>query len=365
MRDDVRTVAFTCWYATWSAVLPRSGVRRPRKVVAAVLALVVVAAAGCTGAPTEDDRGDEKPPEQVEGPFRAFTPDSWWNLPVPDDAPDHPREEQILEYMQTAEEAGDGCLRLAGARDNVWGQPVYWAEPDDPAYEIEVDLLDDTGGLRPVRIPRGARPAPSNDREMTVFDLERGHAVALTEAVYDEETDTWSASGATITYLDSNGLHVRTGRASDPRNIGSHRGNNAAVLMARIDEVTAGRIDHVLKVASGPEVSTRHVFPMVGSDGHSRHRDAPPQGLRLRLRPSLDLDALGLQPQALVIARAMQSHGIYIGDSAGATALKLEDTRTEGRGQLWEVSETALCGLPLSTRFWDVLPAGYEPPPPG
>jgi hypothetical protein len=158
---------------------------------------------------------------------------------------------------------------------------------------------------------------------------------------------------------------VRTGRASDPRNIGTHRGNNAAVLMARFDEVTAGRIDHVLKVASGPEVSWRHVFPMVGSDGHSPNRDAPPQGLRLRLRPSIDLDALGLDPEALVIARALQYHGMYIGDSAGVTALKLEDTRTEGRGQLWKVSPTALCGLPLSSRYWDVLPEGYEPPPPG
>ena len=33
--------------------------------------------------------------------------------------------------------------------------------------------------------------------------------------------------------------------------------------------------------------------------------------------------------------------------------------------KLWEVSETALCGLPLSPQYWDVLPAGYEPPLPG
>ena len=60
-----------------------------------------------------------------------------------------------------------------------------------------------------------------------------------------------------------------------------------------------------------------------------------PEGLRLRIKPSINLHALGLHPQALAIAQAMQTYGVYLGDSGGSTALKLEDTRTEGRGQLW------------------------------
>jgi hypothetical protein len=136
-------------------------------------------------------------------------------------------------------------------------------------------------------------------------------------------------------------------------------------MMVRFDEVQSGRIDHVLKVASGPEVSFRHVFPMVGSDGDSTDPAAPPQGLRFRIKPSVDLGALGLDPQALVIARALQRYGFYIGDSAGTTALKVEDTRLEGRGELWRMAPTALCGLPLTPRYWDVLPEGYQPAGPG
>ena len=89
----------------------------------------------------------------------------------------------------------------------------------------------------------------------------------------------------------------------------------------------------MLKVASGPDVSPRSVFPMVGSDGSSSNPSAPPQGLRFRIKPSVDLDSLGLPRQALVIARALQQYGFYIGDSGGVTALKLEDTRLEGRGR--------------------------------
>jgi hypothetical protein len=330
--------------------------------LASVVTLSVATA--CTSeAPRGDPReGDWHSPAVVaEEPFRAFDSDSWWNTPVPRNAPSHPRAEQVLEYMHTAEGAGDGCVRLSGAEDSPWGQPVYWAEPGDPEYDVAVDA-EDAPEFRTLRIPQGADPAGNNDGSMTVFDVERGYVVAFTEAAFDADTETWSARAATVTYLDSNGLHARTGRSTDSRNVGTHRGNNGAVMMARFDEVEAGHIAHVLKVASGPEVSRRFVFPMVGSDGNSRDRAAPPQGLRFRIKPSIDLETLDLEPQALVIATALQQYGFYIGDSAGVTSLKLEDTETEGRGQLWEIPTTALCGLPLSAEYWDVLPEGYEPP---
>jgi hypothetical protein len=263
--------------------------------------------------------------------------------------------------MSTAEESAEGCVRLAGAGDSQWGQPVYWASSEDPTYQVAVDKDDPPPELQNLRIPEGALAANNNDGSMTLFDVERGYVVALTDAAYDADSGSWRASGATVTYLDSNGYDVRTGQASDERNRGSHRGNNAAVMMARFDEVDAGRIEHVLKVASGPDPSSRAVFPMVGSDGDSSDPAAPPQGLRFRIKPSVDLESLGLPEQALVIARALQDYGFYIGDSGGVTALKLEDTQIQGRGDLWDLAPDALCGLPLSPRYWDVLPEGYQP----
>jgi hypothetical protein len=321
--------------------------------------------AACTAEPSSDDV-DAAPPSSatVDGrPLRAFTPDSWWNTPVPADAPENSRAEEILEYMSTAKESGDGCLRLAGADENAWGQPVYWAEPGDPEYHVEVDIADDLPELHSLRIPHGAEAADNGDGSMTLFDVERGYTVAFTDAEYHALTDTWSASGATVTYLNSNGYHARTDVASDPRNLGTHRGNNAAVMMVRYDEVQAGGIEHVLKVASGPEVNRRFVFPMVGSDGDSKNPDAPPQGLRFRISPSVDLEELRLDRQTLVIAKALQEYGFYIGDSAGVTALKLEDTNSSGRGQQWKMPATALCGLPFTPENWDVLPEGYRPSP--
>ncbi|MBA2560069.1 MAG: hypothetical protein H0V07_09315 [Propionibacteriales bacterium] len=295
--------------------------------------------------------------------YRAFSADSWWNSPVPWNAPTNPAASQILDYMRTAPESGGGCLTLAGAGDSPWGNPIYWAEPSDPTYDVK-----GVEGVRPpelsnLRIPVSAEPAANNDGTMSVYDRDKGYVALLTNASYDRGSDEWSATGATVTYLRSNGLSVDTGQSDDERNIGSHRGNNGATNTVSWDMVQAGAVRHVMKVALGPEVLNRAVFPMTGSDGDYEGTDAavPPQGLRLRIKPSVDLESMDLNPQALVIASALQRYGFYIGDSGGTTALKLENTEAEGRGRLWKVTADNLCGLPFTPAYWDVLAEGYDP----
>jgi hypothetical protein len=198
---------------------------------------------------------------------------------------------------------------------------------------------------------------------MTIYDVDRGYVVALTDAAYDATSDTWSASGATVTYLASNGLNAKTGRSDEPRNKGTHRGNNGPTMAVSWDQVQEGDLGHVLKISSGPPAADRFIFPMVGSDGQYDGSDpgVPPEGLRLRLKPSIHLDSLGLAPEALVIARAIQQYGVYIGDSGGRTSLKVENTVAEGRGQLWNLERDALCSLPFDPRYWDVIAEAFDP----
>jgi len=305
----------------------------------------------------------ESRPSPIPQPAsRAFSADSWWNTPLPEQTPVHPAEKEILEYMRTAPESAPGCLTLAGAGESHWGTPYYWASPSDEAYDVRT-ISERPPELASLRIPERAEPAKNTDGTMSVYDLEKGYVVALTRAEYDADLDSWSASGATVTYLDSNGLHVGTGRSDDERNDGSHRGNNGSTMAVAWGQVQSGAIRHVLKVALGPEVSERHIFPMVNSDGDHIGGDpaVPPQGLRMRIRSSVDLAVRGLSPQALVIARALQKYGFYIGDSGGTTALKLENTRAEGRGQLWNVRADDLCGLPFTPDYWDVVAETYDP----
>lgn len=348
-----------------------------RRLIVALLVLAVAVAVfvvvvrpfggGGDGTPKGTSHGPSvahKAPLDARGrPYRPFRDNSWWNTPVPVNAPGDPASAQVLNYLSTAPESGHGCLRLAGAQHNKWGQPAYWAQPSDPAYDVQGLPAGAPSEARHLRIPKGANGAANSDGTMTVYDVARGYVVLLTDAHYDKATDTWSASGATVTYLDSNGLLDTAGRSGDPRNVGTHRGNNGATSYVRYDMVQAGEVRNVLKIAAGPALANRFVFPMTGSDGTVTDTavGAPPEGLRLRLKPSLNLRGLGLHPQALAIAEALQKYGVYLGDSGGTTALKLEDTRAEGRGQLWTVTADDLCMLPFTPQFWDVLPEGYDP----
>lgn len=342
--------------------------RRYRSSVAVTAAVVLVAAAA-VGAALLRSPGRARParlqhvPQAVRAQ-RAFEPRSWWNTPLPTHVPQDPYAVQILHHLQTAPQAGRGCLMLAGAGQHPqWGTPIYWAKSTDPAYRVSGVRPGAPAQLTHLRIPRGAVPSASTDQTMIIYDRSAGYVTALTGAHYHPGSDTWTARGATVTYLDSNGLNVKTGHSDNPANVGTHRGNNAPTMVVSWDQVNAGAVRHVLKVASGPELSDRYVFPMTGSDGDytGNNPAVPPEGLRLRIRPAVDLAALGLDPQALVIARALQRYGIYLGDSSGTTALKLEGTIAEGRGQLWQLPADALCQLPFTPRYWQVIAPGYSP----
>jgi hypothetical protein len=336
--------------------------------VVAALVVGLVGVGAVVGVVIRSGRDESPPHGPVPSPGpefdkRAFSPDSWWNTPLPTHAPDDPDSRAILKYLSSGPESGMGCLTLAGAGDSPWGQPIFTSRHSDPVYSVDVGAPVTLPELENVRIPRDARPAGTSDAAMTLYDPRKGYVVMFTGLRYDPDDDSWSASGATVTYLDSNGLHVDTGLSDDPRNQGSHRGNNGATAAVSWNEVREGEIRHVLKMAAGPEVSDNWVFPMVGSDGDSTSSDpgVPPQGLRLRIKPSVDLDELDLDPQALVIARALQLYGTYIGDSGGRSAIKLENTEVQGEGQKWKVDAEALCQLPFSPEYWDVIEPGYDP----
>src|SRR5690349_1985075 len=99
--------------------------------------LVVLVLRGAVEADGPPLRADAPPARSVGEPAaRAFTDNSWWNTPLPRDAPSNPHAAAILDYLRTAPESGPGCLVLAGAGASRWGQPMYIARPGDRAYHV-------------------------------------------------------------------------------------------------------------------------------------------------------------------------------------------------------------------------------------
>ena len=299
-----------------------------------------------------------------DAPFRAFTASSYWNTPAPADAPVDPASARIIEWLKNDNKPD--YVRIAGVKaSGVWGSPIFWAKDGDPAYAVqEQERKGKKFKLPPefasLRIPKGARPDPTSDAEFAVYDLARGYVAHLWAAQYDPSVEAWSAGGGAIHYLESNGLDGAWTQFpdTDPRNCG-HRGVPAPVMAVRLDEIQAGAVRHVLKVAVNT-TKAAHVFPMVGDEHGTEADDAPPEGARLRIKPSVDLAQRDLSPAARAIAVALQQYGAVIGDqSGGPINLKVENTMAEGRGPLWEgvLTDDALASIPLDD--YEILQLGY------
>jgi hypothetical protein len=274
------------------------------------------------------------PPPPPGDPYRAFSNDSYWNTPLPSNAPIDRKSKDYIAYLKR-NPVGNFVMLSGADRDGQWGTPIYWAKTSDPTYNVKSHRYYVPPEFGALRIPRGARPDPTPDGEMMIYDLNRGYVAALWQARYDPYSNSWTAGGGDIFYVASNGLDGRLPESNEPRNTGAHRGAAPPIFAVRFDEIQAGSIRHVLKVAI-PNPRSMFVFPMTGSDGRSNELNAPPEGARFRLKPSIDLKSMKLTPAQYAVAKAAQDYGFVVTDASGApVATGLENVVAEGRGWLW------------------------------
>jgi hypothetical protein len=293
-------------------------------------------------------------------PFRAFTSSSYWNTPLPVDAPVDQNSEELIAFLER-DNAAD-YIELAGlGPEGEWGMPIYFASRADRRYAIRNTCSQSQPPeFRSIPIPAGAMPDPTTDAAMTVYELGEGLVYGLWRARYEAERDEWQACGGAVYYLESSGLEGGLPGSDEQRNQG-HRGLPPTTFAVRYDQIASGSIDHVLKIALN-HTGCRHVFPMTGDECGSRARFAPPEGARIRLKPSIDLLQMGLTDPQLVIAQALQRYGAVIGDQSGESAqLKVENMVAEGYGQLWTelIAEDALSMFTF--RDFEFIRLGWRP----
>lgn len=210
-------------------------------------------------------------------------------------------------------------------------QKAYFFSEDDRVKNSE-DLVEKTTGEIPFPFygaPSGIFPydIKYNDERYTNPEI-RGD---LSLAIYDfgtglfreyfmvqkQEKGGWHfhASGY---YQGRPGL--RDGLAADNYWMQLTRGSSAVVGMLNplsqvgISEVLEGEINHALSVTLPDARQDRCSFPARQCDGTDLSDNAAWEGQWFRIRPDANLDALGLKPLTLIIAKAIQKYGGYGAD---------------------------------------------------
>ena len=213
-----------------------------------------------------------------------------------------------------------------------WTVPVFYADESTPRYDVTLKCGKEwelgVTKLKNVPIPDWAEPS-DDDHEGGINPdgcggSDNGHdegdfAMAVidtsTRCEYDfwqakKTKGKWAASWANSIGIDSDGVFEKGI---------SCRGSGFALLNGVIwpDELKVGRIDHALAFAYDLTRAGGPVSPATDSDGTSRGSDTMPEGARVQLDPTLDLDSLGLTDYEKTIAKALQEYGMILVDDGG------------------------------------------------
>jgi hypothetical protein len=231
-----------------------------------------------------------------------------------------------------------------------WGMPVYTSKASDPLVRIS-----SSGHTVRFHIPLRARPMIGQDAALTVIDRSTNQVVGLFGA--HVSGGKWSVSGLSRYRFTSNG--IAGGLPGGGKANFGHRGIPASVPAVTKADIRRGKIRHRLEMywhetaARTPEGKSAY-FPMTGSE--SGHNGVVPEGAVIRIKRSVNLQALHLSPAARVIARALQKYGAVIGDNAGSgNSLKLQ-ANTNWSGVL---NKDSLRSIPWSDYVF--VKGGFRP----
>lgn len=298
-----------------------------------------------------------------------FNANSYVHTPLAPNAPLNPNSAAIVqELIQNSQggfsvSVGDYAMPIYIVTNEPTVQ-IKGARAWDPTFD-QWGKTQLEAHLNAVPIPSVFAPATGNDKSALIYrpatnelwELWGAELTGQTTVNSNGETvPEWSAGwGGHMTNVTSNPGYF----LEDPRFPGYKWGANATSIAQlgttiTIEEQRRGVINHPLSFATTVTSSDGFVFPAQRGDGWAPGALVK-EGMIFRFPASLNLDALGLSPYALMIAKAIQKYGMILTDTSGGGFTSIG---AEGQGANSHPGFTSV--------YWDVgsgiLGCGDPPP---
>ncbi len=254
----------------------------------------------------------------------AFAPDSFWYRPIPANAPLNPNS---AAYVAEFERQYHAYYNNVGVNLGSYSTPVYAVDAGVKAVPVaqwncqnylDPDLPRQWAA---VPMPPYARPAYGTDAEMTIYQPASDSMWEFWQA--RQSDGHWQACwGGKMSGVSKN-------KGIWPQRYGvAATGLPFAPGQVTVQELKNGAIHHVMGIALvDAEKATIFSWPANRSDGYNP-QNAPnriPEGLRFRLDPAVNVDALNIPPVAKIVAKAAQTYGFVVWDKAGSVSLRFEN----------------------------------------
>ena len=209
-----------------------------------------------------------------------------------------------------------GNVRLhpdyGGDASALYGIPIDVVPADQPPLAVTFDYDDESDpGPYPFRGPGAAKieggTATDCDGDCHVLVVQESTCMLYEGWNCHYESDWHCGSGAKWNLNE-----IAYGQRPKGWTSADAAGLPIAPGIVRYDEVRAGAIRHAIRFTVD---CTRDNFVKPGSHAASTcdDADAPPMGLRIRMKSSFDIS--GLSPSARVVATAMKTYGMILADN--------------------------------------------------
>jgi len=242
--------------------------------------------------------------------FVPFPSTSLWNTDI-SSAPVDPNSANYINFIGSTvtlhPDFGAGTFR-----NQTLGIPYQVVAGTQAKVNITVGAFADESDPGPMPVPANALiegyPKPGNgDRHVLVLEKDGCWLYELYNA--SVKSGKWSADAADVWDMTIAEQRPYTWTSADAA------GLPVFVGLARYDEVAAGAINHALRFTV-PTSQKAFVLPATHWASTTTSPNAPPMGLRLRLKASFNISSYPADDQ--VILTAMKKYGLILADNGSA-----------------------------------------------
>ena len=256
----------------------------------------------------------------------VYAPTSFWYTPIPATVPLHSNSANFVQEILRQKATYYGTVTI---NTREYTSPVYIASAGAPTMKVaqwdcqkkgysDTSLTEQWAS---VPIPSYAVPSKGSDAEMTVYQ-------PSTDTVWEF----WQARKMDGNWQACWGGRIQNASASSGV-FYKYYGVTATSLSFLGGQITAeelqrGEIKHAIGF-SVVDAEDKSIFswPANRSDGYNPTGVAYriPEGLRFRLDPTVNVDALPMSKAGKTIAKAAQKYGFVVWDRSGALALRAQN----------------------------------------
>lgn len=289
--------------------------------------------------------------------FRPFPSDNLWNKDI-SASPVDGNSSAVISFIGTTIglHADFGAGQFSGSSIGIPYSIVGAGQAMTPiAYQAYGDESDPGPMPIPLTAPIEGYPNPgTGDRHVLVLDNANCFLYELFSS-YPQAT-VWNADSGTVWDLTADEQRPWGWTSADAAGLPVFPG------LVRYDEVAAGHIDHAIRFTAQHSKAAM-TPPASHFAGNSSNTNAPPMGMRLRLKASFNVS--GFSPANQVILNAMKKYGLILADNgssmyiSGAPDDRWDNNDLHNLGSVTAANFEVIQMLPLYTS--SNMPTGVAP----